>query len=49
MKNVKDFGKITVAVAKEIVSTTLVYAGVGMAVLKCLKEVNKAKDYFDKK
>lgn len=49
MKNVKDFGKITVAVAKEIVSTTLVYAGVGMAVMKAVKEISKAKDYFDKK
>ena len=35
--------------AKEVVKTTLVYAGVGMAVMKAVKEISKARDYFDKK
>lgn len=48
-KNVNEVVKVAVEVSKEVVKSTLVYAGVGMAVLKCLKEISKAKDYFDKK
>lgn len=49
LKNAKDFGKVAVEVSKEVVKTTLVYAGVGMAVMKAVKEISKARDYFDKK
>lgn len=38
-----------VSVAKEVVKDGLVYASVGMVVMRGLKEISKAKDYFDKK
>jgi len=41
--------KTVVSVAKESAKDILVYASVGMVVMRGLKEISKAKDYFDKK
>lgn len=38
-----------VAVVKEAGKDFLVYATVGAAVVKGIREISKAKDYFDKK
>jgi hypothetical protein len=44
-----DVLKTVANVVVEVAKDTLVYASVGMAVLGVCKELNKAKDYFDKK
>jgi len=49
MKNVNDVLDVVVKVAKETGKDLLVYATVGMAVMRVTKELSKAKDYFDKK
>jgi len=49
MKNVKEATKVVVEVLKESGKDLLVYASVGAVVIKGLREISKAKDYFDKK
>lgn len=41
--------KTVVGVVAEVGKDLLVYASVGAVVVKAIKEIDKAKDYFDKK
>lgn len=49
MKKSNEVVKVVVDVVKESAKDLLIYAGVGMAVMKTVQELGKAKDYFDKK
>ena len=40
---------VVIKVAKESAKDILIYASVGMTVMGAVKELSKAKDYFDKK
>ena len=41
--------KTVADVTKDVAKDMLVYASVGMVVMGAVKELSKAKDYFDKK
>lgn len=49
MKKSNEVVKVVVDVVKESAKDLLIYAGVGMAVMKTVQELGNAKDYFDKK
>ena len=48
MKKNNDVLKTVVKVVADVAKDTLVYASVGMCVMSAIKELSKAKDYFDK-